>query len=155
MLSSRPIRFLWVGGSALGLEAQQFAYDVERLGLQQLCRHVPSTPEVLEYYHAMDVFALSSREDPFPLVMLEAGIRGLPTVCFSDAGGGSEFVGEHAGIVAPESPRASRAAAGSARLHHRTTVAETDGQHREEHQVRHTRTPSGNESGSAACLTSS
>jgi glycosyltransferase involved in cell wall biosynthesis len=101
MLSSRPIRFLWVGGSALGLEAQQFAYDVERLGLQQLCRHVPSTPEVLEYYHAMDVFALSSREDPFPLVMLEAGIRGLPTVCFSDAGGGSEFVGEHAGIVAP------------------------------------------------------
>jgi glycosyltransferase involved in cell wall biosynthesis len=99
--SGRPIRFLWVGGSASGQEAHQFAYDIEHLGLQQFCRHVPSTPDVLDYYHAMDALALCSREDPFPLVMLEAGIRGVPTVCFSGAGGGSEFVAEQAGLAAP------------------------------------------------------
>jgi glycosyltransferase involved in cell wall biosynthesis len=99
--TDRPMRFLWVGGSASGSEAHQFAHDIERLGLQPLCRHVPSTPDVLDYYHAMDVFALSSREDPFPLVMLEAGIRGVPTVCFAGAGGGGEFVAERVGIAAP------------------------------------------------------
>jgi glycosyltransferase involved in cell wall biosynthesis len=49
----------------------------------------------------MDVFALPSREDPFPLVMLEAATHGLPTVCFAQAGGAPEFVGADAGVVVP------------------------------------------------------
>jgi glycosyltransferase involved in cell wall biosynthesis len=49
----------------------------------------------------MDAFALTSREDPFPLVMLEAGMHGLPTVCFESSGGGPEFIGEDAGCAVP------------------------------------------------------
>lgn len=99
--TGQPMRFLWVGGNASSLEAHQFSHDVQRLGLQDTCQHVPSTPDVLDYYHSMDVFALTSREDPFPLVMLEAGVRGVPTVCFASAGGGSEFVDSHAGVAVP------------------------------------------------------
>ena len=96
------IRFLWVGGSRLGdKDALEFDYDLDRLGLSAKCSRVPSTADVLPYYSAMDVLAVTSREDPFPLVMLEAGAQGLPVVCFADSGGGPEFVGEDAGLIAP------------------------------------------------------
>lgn len=52
------------------------------------------------YYCAMDIFALPSREDPFPLVMLKAGAYGLATVCFAHSGGGPEFVSEDSGLIA-------------------------------------------------------
>ena len=96
------VRFLWVGGGNAGEdEALRFDHDVRGLGLAGRCRIVPNTADVTDYYCAMDVFALSSREDPFPLVMLEAAACSLPMVCFDGAGGGTEFVGEDAGLVAP------------------------------------------------------
>jgi glycosyltransferase involved in cell wall biosynthesis len=97
----RPIRFLWIGGSHSEVDALQLSHDIARLGLNGDCRHVAATHEVLDYYQAMDIFALTSREDPFPLVMLEAGIRGVPTVCFQDSGGGSEFVAGEVGVAVP------------------------------------------------------
>ena len=47
------------------------------------------------------MFLLPSREDPFPLVTLEAAECGLPTICFAEAGGMPDFVGEDAGFVVP------------------------------------------------------
>lgn len=95
------VRFLWVGGGTQDNESMEFDYDLRALGLQERCRRITATDEVSDYYCAMDVFALSSREDPFPLVMLEAGSFNVPTICFKDTGGGTEFVGEECGLVAP------------------------------------------------------
>lgn len=95
------VRFLWVGGDEQDKESLEFAHDVRVLGLQGCCRRIPTTAEVSDFYCAMDVFALTSREDPFPLVMLEAGAHGLPVVCFAGSGGGPEFAGEDAGLISP------------------------------------------------------
>lgn len=95
------VRFLWVGGGAEDRESLEFTYDLRALGLEGHCCRVPTTADVFHYYSAMDVLALTSREDPFPLVMLEAGSYRVPVVCFADSGGGPEFVGEDAGLVAP------------------------------------------------------
>ncbi len=95
------IRFVWVGGNDTEPEALEFAHDVNALGLNGKCLRMESTSEVSEIYCAMDLFALSSREDPFPLVMLEAGLHGLPVVCFEGAGGAPEFVGNDAGCTIP------------------------------------------------------
>ena len=65
-----------------------------------------TTAEVHDNYAAMDVFALTSREDPFPLVMLEAGGHGLPTVCFAGAGGAEEFAGPAPGGGGADPPGA-------------------------------------------------
>jgi len=98
---SRQVRFLWVGGDGNDQGSREFDHDVRALGLHGLCTRVATTDDVVSYYAAMDVFALTSREDPFPLVMLEAGAQGVPTVCFDRSGGGPEFVGLGAGLVAP------------------------------------------------------
>jgi glycosyltransferase involved in cell wall biosynthesis len=43
--------------------------------------------DIASWFSAADVFALTSREDPFPSVVLEALAAGLPSVAFSDSGG--------------------------------------------------------------------
>jgi glycosyltransferase involved in cell wall biosynthesis len=56
---------------------------------------------VFDYLQAGDVFYLPSREDPFPLVCLEAAQCGIPVICFEDAGGMPGFVENDAGFVIP------------------------------------------------------
>jgi glycosyltransferase involved in cell wall biosynthesis len=44
---------------------------------------------------------LTSREDPYPLVCLEAAALEKPIVCFAGAGGMPEFVENDCGFVVP------------------------------------------------------
>ncbi len=53
------------------------------------------------FYAGADILALTSREDPFPSVVLEAMDAGLPVVGFEDAGGCEELLREGAGVLAP------------------------------------------------------
>ncbi len=57
--------------------------------------------DVTPYLQAADVFLLTSREDPFPLVALEAAQCGVPIVCFAEAGGMPALVESDAGAVVP------------------------------------------------------
>src|SRR5262249_34948674 len=59
---------------------------------------------------AADIFLLTSREDPFPLVALEAAAFGLPLVCFEGSGGMPAFVDRDAGVAVPFENAASMAA---------------------------------------------
>jgi glycosyltransferase involved in cell wall biosynthesis len=90
-----PIHFLWVGG-ALSWELR---YDMQKLGAR--VSFVAHTDRPLDYFNCMDVFALVSRVDPFPLVCLEAASMGKPVLCFDDAGGMPEFVEDDSGFVVP------------------------------------------------------
>jgi glycosyltransferase involved in cell wall biosynthesis len=94
------MRFLWVGGAVRDKDSLEFEDDLRARGLENRCVRIPAASDVLDYYCAMNIFALTSREDPFPLVMLEAAANGLPVVCFAASGGGPEFVGSDAGVVA-------------------------------------------------------
>lgn len=90
------------------------SYHDEELGLweshykklknQDLGRHVTflglkDNPR--EYLACGDIFLLPSREDPFPLVALEAADCGLPILCFDESGGMPDFVGDDAGFIVP------------------------------------------------------
>ena len=55
--------------------------------------------DVRDYYNAADVFLLTSREDPFPSVVLEAFAAGLPVVAFADTTGCEELIAEHGSLV--------------------------------------------------------
>ena len=63
--------------------------------------HIPFTDRVAEYFSAADVLALTSREDPYPTVVMEALACGVPCVAFDEAGGIPELLRrEKAGRVA-------------------------------------------------------
>jgi glycosyltransferase involved in cell wall biosynthesis len=55
-----------------------------------------------DYYAGADVYALASREDPFPSVVLEALSVELPVVAFAGTGGGADLVEQHqSGLAVP------------------------------------------------------
>jgi GT2 family glycosyltransferase/tetratricopeptide (TPR) repeat protein len=96
-----PLRFLWIGKNNDPALGRMLTHDVRRLGLQAEIQWIGE----LESPHALlalsDVFCLTSREDPFPLAMLEAGSLGKPVLCFEGAGGAVEFCALGGGITVP------------------------------------------------------
>jgi glycosyltransferase involved in cell wall biosynthesis len=58
-------------------------------------------PDTALYHAGSDVYALTSREDPFPNVVLESFDVGVPVVAFSSTGGGAGLVEEVGGIAVP------------------------------------------------------
>lgn len=97
-----PVYFIWVGG-----ESKKFRFAALRNELRLITdfkgrvRFIGFRSNSLKYYAAFDVFALTSREDPFPLVMLETASLGKPIVCFDESGGAREFVSDDCGFVVP------------------------------------------------------
>ena len=51
--------------------------------------------DMADWYSAADVFALTSREDPYPSVVLEAIGAGLPVIAFAEAGGIPDLLSAH------------------------------------------------------------
>lgn len=96
-----PFLFIWVGMPQEGILWEQVLYDVKRLGLASICLFIPPIPKAIELISSMDIFLLPSREDPFPLVMLEAALAKKPIIGFENTGGCAEFVEKDAGITVP------------------------------------------------------
>jgi glycosyltransferase involved in cell wall biosynthesis len=92
--------FAWIGGGWYS-DVAQFEHDVRLTGLAEKVRFTGTVLKPADYLAAADVFVLTSREDPFPLVCLEAAAVEKPIVCFAGAGGMPEFVEEDCGFVVP------------------------------------------------------
>jgi glycosyltransferase involved in cell wall biosynthesis len=93
-----PVSFVWFGGHQEGIDFEKILYDVEKLGVNN---KVIFTDYALPEFSAIDAFLLSSREDPFPLVCLEAASLEKPIICFESAGGMPDFVDKNCGFVIP------------------------------------------------------
>lgn len=95
LCSKKNIYFIWIGsGFSDGFE--QELYDSSK-DLNVYFVGGKSDPRY--YFRGGDLFFLSSREDPYPLVALEAADSSLPIVCFEKSGGIPEFVANECGVV--------------------------------------------------------
>jgi glycosyltransferase involved in cell wall biosynthesis len=94
------IHFVWVGVPS-GALRDDLLEDVHKAGLADHVHLILPTPEVLRYMSRFDVFVLCSREDPYPLVVFEAGLCQVPVICFDGAGGSPELIETDGGYVVP------------------------------------------------------
>jgi FkbM family methyltransferase len=104
------LRFFWIGA---GSREEQRALDklIARRGLRERVRFLGERSDARACLATGHIFLLPSREDPFPLVALEAADAGLPIVCFEGAGGMPGFVGQECGrVVGFENTNAAAAA---------------------------------------------
>jgi glycosyltransferase involved in cell wall biosynthesis len=92
--------FLWVGHGDDDGFLRWLTHDTVIGDLEDRIRFVGARAETAPYFLAADVFALTSREDPCPLVNFEAMESGLAVVAFQDAGGAPEVLGG-SGITVP------------------------------------------------------
>ena len=93
------IKFNWVGNTINNkfiIEA-----DIDKLGLNEMVSFVGEQTNPINMYKNFDVFLLTSREDPFPLVCIEAAYLKKPIICFEKASGTAEVINEGGGFVVP------------------------------------------------------
>ena len=77
-------------------------HEFAQLGLADALDLTGHQEDMAAYYARADLLLLPSIEDPFPLVMMEAGLAGLPIVAFDGSGGASEVIGrDGGGVVVP------------------------------------------------------
>ena len=88
------LKFIWIGG-----DASPFMEKVRSAGLEGHVSFVGNRRESRRYYYVGHIFLLCSREDPCPLVALEAANARLPVVCFAGAGDIPNLLGEECGAV--------------------------------------------------------
>ncbi len=87
------VHFLWVGSHDESAHFRRLEDDVARAGLADRLHLVADVPRPAPFQAAMDVFVLTSREDPFPRVALEAAALARPIAAF-DSGGVEELLAE-------------------------------------------------------------
>lgn len=93
--------FLWIGAQPEGEYYQEVVKYIKENNIKRKLTLIPPTPDAVALINILDVFVVSSREDPFPLVMLEAALCQKPILGFENTGGCGEFVGDKAGMLSP------------------------------------------------------
>ncbi|MCK5219491.1 glycosyltransferase, partial [bacterium] len=92
--------FIWVG--ELSPEVKIWCeHDLAQLENKQRVHLVGFQKEVANYMAAGALFVLTSREDPFPNVMLSAMEAGMPVVAFDKSGGAAELLADNQGVLVP------------------------------------------------------
>ena len=94
------LHFVWVGHTDATLDREN-ASAITNGMLQSRFHFVGMDFETDDYYAGADLYALTSREDPFPSVVLESLSVGIPVVAFAGTGGGADLVKRGGGAVVP------------------------------------------------------
>lgn len=82
------IHFVWFGIDSEDLFKGGYHFN----SLHEKIHFLPRESNVSEYFSDLFIFCMTSREDPFPVVNLEAGIRSVPVLSFDCSGGSSELL---------------------------------------------------------------
>jgi glycosyltransferase involved in cell wall biosynthesis len=93
------VYFLWVGNIH---QESKALVDQSTTINKNIIIH-SSSRDVSLFYGGADLYLLTSREDPFPAVVLEAMDVALPVIGFQDSGGFSDIINEHTGALVPHS----------------------------------------------------
>lgn len=93
-----PVKAIWLGSDKSSIEHRRLLYDIDKMGLTDVIMLLEPSNDVSSYLSAADLFFLSSREDAYPLVMIEAAMMRLPLIYFKGSGGAAEFIAHDAGF---------------------------------------------------------
>ena len=91
---------LWVGHADRALLADVQA-SIREVGLESRFVFTGLVDNPQDYFTAADVYALTSREDPFPSVVMEALDAHVPVVSFAGVVGSEELLERGTGLLVP------------------------------------------------------
>jgi glycosyltransferase involved in cell wall biosynthesis len=99
VFAGTPFLAVWLG-AAPGQEQVIVAHrDLCLMHLEHRALLLPPMPNGISVIRRYAVHGLLSREDPYPVVALEAAVAAVPTVCFRSGGGIADFVADGCGVA--------------------------------------------------------
>lgn len=102
------IYFIWIGDFDTGNFSQTIKNDYSAKKYPDRLIFTGKLKYAASNLLPFDLFFLSSVEDPYPLVVLEAAYQQVPTVCFRNSGGIVEFLKDGTGyILNDDTPKAT------------------------------------------------
>ena len=101
LLPLQQLKFMWIGREQHLDIRRLLEHDIERAGLRDVVALPGGMENPTSFFESLSLFLLPSREDSWPLVMLEAAAAGVPMVCFQRSGGAEIFVANGGGTAVP------------------------------------------------------
>jgi len=95
--SKQNIHFVWIGGDL----SYELNYDLQKSGFSNNIHFIKHLPNANRFFNDIDIFLMLSRDDPFPIVNLEAGALSKPILCFENTGGTQELIDEFKDLIIP------------------------------------------------------
>jgi len=86
------IRIIWIGGNVQSPDCHMIQHDLKVLGLDRYVEFIGEVDDIQHYLPGIDLMAMISHQDPFPIANLEASAFGIPIVGFSNSGGTEELL---------------------------------------------------------------
>jgi len=96
-LSHLNIHFVWIGGGT----NHEMEFDKRQSGYADRIHFIDHLPHAHLYFHELTLFLMISREDPFPIVNIEAGIHAIPVISFMNNGGTQELLDDDPSLLVP------------------------------------------------------
>lgn len=94
-------KIAWLGASEENGYIKNILYDARKCSIADKLLFIPANNKPLNIINQFDVFVLLSREDPFPLIALEALSLAKPVIAFENSGGIPELLEQGAGLLGP------------------------------------------------------
>lgn len=98
---TKQIILVWIGGFATPEVERATKKKIADNGLSEKIIFTGQLPRDCANLLPFHLFLLTSREDPYPLVVLEAAALKIPAACFEGSGGIVDFVSDGAGWIVP------------------------------------------------------
>ena len=92
------IQFYWIGNVDSNRKIV-IENELIKLNISSSVIFIEEQIDCSDLLQQMDLFLLTSREDPFPLVAIEAGMIGMPIICFKNTTGIDFHVEKSCGMV--------------------------------------------------------
>jgi glycosyltransferase involved in cell wall biosynthesis len=100
--ANKNVHFVWIGDYDDTHLKQKMENEIEDKNLKNVITFPGRLPHSLNNFPAFDLFVLTSREDSYPLVVLEAALAKIPSVIYAKSGGIIDFVKDDCGWVIEE-----------------------------------------------------
>tara|TARA_B100001059_G_scaffold113776_3_gene113952 strand:- start:1319 stop:3811 length:2493 start_codon:yes stop_codon:yes gene_type:complete len=94
------VHFVWIGDGSIE-DRRWVDHDAASLACHENIHLISSRPDIQPYFEAADIYVLSSREDPYPIVCVQAMAADLPVIAFDRIGGAPEAIVDGTGLVVP------------------------------------------------------
>lgn len=96
------VHFFWIGSFTDKQLEEKLYRKICEYGLETNITIIGDMPFDKNNLLPADIFILPSREDPYPLVVLDAAFLKIPAIAFAGSGGAAEFIGNNNGWLAED-----------------------------------------------------